>query len=741
MLETQINMGWVLTCTALVVFMQAGFCLLESGLVRSKNSINVAAKNLIDFCFSCILFCVIGAGLMFGASYSGMIGTSGFFPDRSMGPDTLVFLTFQMVFCGTAATIISGAVAERMRLAGYLIVVVVLSILIYPVIGHWAWAGSGMSNQEGWLQKMGFIDFAGSTVVHSVGGWVALAAILVIGPRIGRFSSKISSIPGHNLPMAVTGLLVLWFGWIGFNGGSELTLSNNVPFIIFNTLAAGSAAGATGLALSWIAYRQANVHANINSVIAGLVAITAGCHVVSPTGSLVIGIVAAVLCFSATLALERLKIDDVIGAFPAHAVAGVWGTLSIALFGDPELWGTGLKRSDQLVVQLIGAASCFIWAFGVGFTSFWIINRVCPLRVSAEDEKIGLNVAEHGASTEILDLLSDMELQRASGDFSKQVEVEPHTEVGQIAAQYNRVLNSVVDEIACREKVQAELLDTSRRAGMAEIATGVLHNVGNILNSVNTSTDNIAKHMKHLPVEHLQQAIDLIQKNDSNLAQFFSQDNKGTRLPMFLEQVAKAMAADRDDIIIEIDKLRSRVDHIRHIIDAQQDHGSSTVVLQQVCIKDLIDQVIEINACSFENHDIDINVHIDAPSEFESDRHLMIQMLVNLLSNAKQSLKQSRRKDKRIIVSVKTQTIDNSDSICFFVTDNGIGIPEENLDLIFQHGYTTHEDGHGFGLHSSANAAKSMGGNLSAHSDGPGLGATFRLTLPVNHRHAETTTA
>ena len=457
MVDGHINIGWVLTCTALVMLMQGGFCLLESGLVRSKNSINVAAKNLVDFCLSSLLFWGIGSGIMFGASYAGLIGTNGFLPGRGSSAEIITFLMFQMVFCGTAATIISGAVAERMRLWGYLLVVVLLSIAIYPVIGHWAWGGVGTGNSAGWLEKRGFIDFAGATVVHSVGGWVSLAAVLVIGPRIGRFSSGRNPIRGHNIPIATMGVLVLWFGWLGFNGGSELSLTKNVPHILFNTILSGSVGGMVGLGWAQLIYRHPDVSTIINAVIAGLVGITAGCHVVSPAAALVIGTIAATLCFLATIALERLKIDDVIGAIPAHGVAGMWGTLSVALFGDLHLLGTGLDRWDQSIVQVTGMMSCFGWAFGVGFVSLWAINRVWPLRVTAEGEKAGLNITEHHASTEIFDLLVDMDKQRKTGDFTQHVVVETHTEIGQIASQYNRVLDTVNEEIAYREKNEREM--------------------------------------------------------------------------------------------------------------------------------------------------------------------------------------------------------------------------------------------------------------------------------------------
>lgn len=281
-----------------------------------------------------------------------------------------------------------------------------------------------------------------------------------------------------------------------------------------------------------------------------------------------------------------------------------------------------------------------------------------------------------------------------------------------------------------REQMQMKLIEISRRAGMAEVATGVLHNVGNILNSVNTSADMVSKRMKLLPLQHLGQAAGMIQDNAGDLGRFFSEDAKGMRLPGFLDQLASSMRNDQEEIVSELGKLKSRIDHIRHIIDAQQDHGLSYIMAQDIDLRELIDQVIEINACSLDNHDIRTHVQFDGESQIRSDRHLLMQILVNLMSNAKRSLKISAQRHKQITITVEEEDVAGSPGVCVSVIDNGVGIPPENLELIFQHGFTTREDGRGYGLHSAANAARSMGGNLTAHSDGPDLGAQFALTIP-----------
>ena len=434
---------WILICAALVMLMQAGFSCLESGLVRSKNSINVAAKNFADFCLSSVIFWVFGFGLMFGTTIGGLFGTSGFFFGEEATPWLMAFFIFQLGFCGTATTIVSGAVAERMRFGGYLIVATIISGVIYPFVGHWVWASAAGFEAEGWLEQMGFIDFAGSTVVHSVGGWVSLAAIIIIGPRIGRFGKNAVPIHGHDLPFVTLGVFLLWFGWFGFNGGSALGLTAAVPTIIVNTVISGAFGGMVALALSWLLNGRTDVTVIMNGSLAGLVGITASAHIMTPMASVAIGSIAALFMYGTLLLLERFEIDDVVGAVPVHLAAGIWGTLAVAIFADPATWGTELGRWDQFMVQATGVGATFVWAFGVGFILLWLINRWIPLRIDPQGEMSGLNIAEHGASTEILDLLNAMNEQCKENDFSQPVSVEPHTEIGQIAHQYNKVLADI----------------------------------------------------------------------------------------------------------------------------------------------------------------------------------------------------------------------------------------------------------------------------------------------------------
>jgi ammonium transporter len=424
--------------------MQPGFMCLESGLTRSKNSINVAVKNLADFGISLILFWGFGYGLMFGAS-SGWFGTNHFFLDVSRDSQLVGFFVFQAMFCSTATTIVSGAVAERVRFGAYLVIATFTSSIIYPMFGNWAWNGLDRGAAGGWLGKLGFIDFAGSTVVHSAGAWVSLAALLVIGARIGRFppNAPPHKVQGSNLPMAVLGVMLLWFGWIGFNGGSTLTFNEQVPGIILNTMVAGAAGMLMSGLVSLFRYQHLEVELLMNGSIAGLVAITASCHAVSTAHACLIGAIGGVVMLLVSRALERLRIDDAVDAIAVHGGAGAWGTLAVALFGQMDLLGTDLSRWQLFGVQLLGVGVCFAWAFGLTLVLFWGGDRFFPLRVSADAEEIGLNVSEHRAKTEIYDLFQVMETQAETHDLSLRVPANPFTEVGHIAHRYNQVIDTL----------------------------------------------------------------------------------------------------------------------------------------------------------------------------------------------------------------------------------------------------------------------------------------------------------
>jgi len=456
---SMIDVLWLVLCAGLVFNMQIGFLCLESGLTRSKNAINVAVKNMADLGLAVFLYWLFGFSLMFGVSSTGLFG-SGFNMLSFNDTWQAAFFLFQAMFCTTAATIVSGAAAERMRFSAYLLVTAIAAGLIYPFFGHWAWGGS-FSDGEGWLANRGFVDFAGSTVVHGIGGWIALAVILILGPRQGRYEQDREgrSMPGSNLPVAMLGALMLMFGWFGFNGGSALAFDGRVPGIIANTVLAAIAGTLGGMMMSWLRWRLVDPVYPLNGLIAGMVAVTAGAHVVDAGASVLIGLGGAVVMYLADRLLTHLRIDDAVGAVPVHLAAGIWGTLAVALFGDLTLLGTGLTRFEQLIAQIEGVLVAALWAFGLTWILLRGINRFWPMRVTEEAERQGLNIAEHGARTELIELLEAMAAHQQAGDMQQDVPVEPFTEVGQIAAQYNKVIHALRRAVGMTQSIIRDIRD------------------------------------------------------------------------------------------------------------------------------------------------------------------------------------------------------------------------------------------------------------------------------------------
>ncbi len=384
------NTLWVVTSAALVFFMQAGFALLESGMSRAKNSVNVMMKNYMDVCLGSLLFWLVGYGLMFGYNSSGFFGTSHFMLSAEEPWDYTVLL-FQTMFAATAVTICSGAMAERTRYEAYLVAAAVIVAFIYPVFGSWVWGG--LYGGSGWLADMGFIDFAGSTVVHSVGAWCALAGVLVLGPRTGRFSretGEVRSIPGHNLSLVALGGFILWLGWFGFNGGSTLEANADIGLIALNTQLAAAAGALGALVYSRMARVPILLTATVNGSIAGLVGITAGCASMEPQWAIVTGWIAGVVAVTGAQLMEFFGLDDVVGAVPVHGFAGAWGTLAAGLFLTGDLFNT-----QQIVVQVVGILSAFAWAFPLALLTFLLIKISVGLRVSTGEEQQGLDVSEH----------------------------------------------------------------------------------------------------------------------------------------------------------------------------------------------------------------------------------------------------------------------------------------------------------------------------------------------------------
>lgn len=402
---------WVLIGAFLVFSMQPGFAMVETGFTRAKNAANIVMKNVMDMSLGSIVFWILGFGLMFGEDIGGFIGAPDFFVKGDYGaayPSSSFFI-FQTMFCATAATIVSGAMAERTNFMVYCIYSVLISALVYPISGHWIWGG-------GWLAEMGFHDFAGSTAVHMVGGVAALIGAKMIGPRIGKYNEdgSVNAIPGHSIPLGALGVFLLWFGWFGFNGASTVCATGDEALIsmgdIFITTNMAAAAGATATMIyTWVRYGKPDVSMTLNGVLAGLVAITAGCDVVSPAGALIIGLLAGVLVVVAVEFFDqKLKIDDPVGAISVHGVCGAFGTIVTGLFAtkDGLFYGAG---SSFLMTQIIGVVTVAIYVAVAMTIIFGVLDKLIGLRVSEAEEIKGLDMEEHGLLSSYADFMPTVE--------------------------------------------------------------------------------------------------------------------------------------------------------------------------------------------------------------------------------------------------------------------------------------------------------------------------------------------
>ena len=408
--QTNLNVVWTLVAAILVFLMQAGFALVETGFTRAKNAANIMMKNLMDFAVGSLAFYVLGAALMFGASKAaGWLGWGGLGMPSLMdgeGSWNWTFLFFQTMFAATAATIVSGAVAERIEFKSYLIYSALVSAVVYPISGHWMWGSLAGEASQGWLEALGFHDFAGSTVVHSVGGWIALAGAMMLGPRIGKYrhDGKANPIPGHSLVLGTLGVLLLWIGWFGFNPGSYTAGIGSIGRVAMTTNLAACAGTIAALVTAWIIMKKPDLTMALNGSLAGLVAITAPCDQVTCNAAIVIGLVAGVLVVLSVFAMDRIHIDDPVGAVSVHCVNGVWGTLAVGLFAAPEALGYGNTMVGlfygggfkYLGVQALGAGATCVWAFGTGLAIFFALKKLGILRVSEKTELKGLDVTEHG---------------------------------------------------------------------------------------------------------------------------------------------------------------------------------------------------------------------------------------------------------------------------------------------------------------------------------------------------------
>jgi Amt family ammonium transporter len=701
-----LDVAWTIGCAGLVFLMQPGFMCLECGLTRSKNNINVAVKNLADFGSSVVLFWIFGYALMFGASAAGWVGFDSFLLSIESDPKLAAFFIFQVMFCGTATTIVSGAVAERMKFPAYLIVATLISGLIYPLFGHWAWNGLGTEQLSGWLGRLGFFDFAGSTVVHSVGGWVSLAALLVVGPRTGRFQEgSIHKIHGSNLPFSVLGVMLLWLGWLGFNGGSTFALNNEVPKIIVHTIISGATAMVATAGLSWWQRQLLEVEELINGSLAGMVSITACCSIVTTVEAAAIGAIGGILMLWATHWLERLRIDDGVDAVAIHGVCGAWGTLAVALFGHRELMGTGLSSQHQLWVQVFGIGVCWVWAFGVTYLLLRLINRFFPLRVSVEEEEIGLNISEHQAKTEVYELFRVMDAQARTKDFSLRVPEDPFTEVGKIARRYNQVMASLEEYAGQLEELNGTL-ERKVRSRTAELAQ-----VNEELKRLDKLKDRFLANTSHELRTPLNATIGLA---ESML------DGVAGELSPLQRQNLWAIAQSGRRLLNLVNDLLDFSALKKETLELQ---------LKPVSLRRIVDLVLALGQSLIGKKNLQLVNAIPENLPFvRADANRLQQILYNLVGNGIKFTECG-------VVKVLAEWV-NSSQIKIIVSDTGMGISEDGLHRIFESFEQDNSSnqrkygGTGLGLAIARQLVEFHGGEIWVESE-VGKGSHFMFTLPV----------
>ncbi|MDX2471923.1 MAG: methyl-accepting chemotaxis protein, partial [SAR324 cluster bacterium] len=555
-----------------------------------KHSINVAIKNMADFIISAAAFWILGFGIMFGETNGGWFGTSDFLIS---GKDawTNLFFMFQVVFVGTAATIDSGAIVGRVKFGAYVFLSFIISILIYPFFGHWAWGSLLHSDQAGWLESLGFIDFAGSTVVHSIGGWVALASVIIIGPRIGKFNpdGTVNKIQPHNMLLAYLGAFILFFGWFGFNAGSTTTGDSSIGLILINTTLSGVFGALAASLLSW---KFSEMHLPegdmvINGLLGGLVGITAGCANVDTIGAAAIGTVSGMIAYTGVRVMEEVfHLDDVVGAVPVHAFCGVWGTISLTFFMDPKDYAGG-SMLTQLGVQALGVVTAFVWSFGISYVLISIMHKFIGMRVDPDDEERGLNISEHGAITPWQDVVSGIHRAIETGDLNHAVPVEIGGTEEQVAVYFNRLLAELADLAnlatnASEGDLTGSILPKSASDRLRHAFGGMLNNLSKVtqkVESVAIGIDNrsldLTKSTEQLENE-ISQAIDSLNTRIGELSGIILRNKESMEASL---SDVREMTSETESIAKSIAKVNEQFEIIEKIVTQVSDVSEQTNLL------------------------------------------------------------------------------------------------------------------------------------------------------------------